>query len=481
MKKLPLKLKLTLFYSFFMVLISGIALAILFSLSSREILSSAQNMLKEQVSESLDDIELRDGTLKIDSDFYSLEHDIYLAVYSPDGQFLYGKVPHGMDTLPDLADGELQTVREKNRTWYTYDILFSLEKDHIFFIRGYTSASKAEQNFHITLRFALILLPLMIFLTALTGYRLVSRALRPVRLLTDTVEKIRSEGDLSLRTGSHPDTDQKRDEIHYLADTFDLMLDQLEDAFQREKQFTSDVSHELRTPVTVIAAQSEALMDDPALPEELRPQVAVICRKSRQMASLISQLLLLTRADQGRAPLSFERLNISEMTEMTVEEQMTEAEAKNITIHTDITPDIFADVDQTSYFRLLINLLSNAIYYGVSGGNVWLSLRTGFPVGADATNECEQIILEVRDDGIGMSEEVLAHIWERFYRADPSRTDGNHSGLGLSMVQWITTAHSGTIHVKSQPGKGSTFTVVLPLHFQPETIGIHLNGWRLSV
>lgn len=201
------------------------------------------------------------------------------------------------------------------------------------------------------------------------------------------------------------------DEIHYLADTFDLMLDELENAFLREKQFTSDVSHELRTPVSVICAQSEALLENTSLPKELRSQAEVIYRKSHQISTLISHLLLLSRADQNRAILTFEYLNL------------------------------FACVDETAYSRLLINLLSNAVTYGKENGNVWISLT---PADSD-------ILLQIRDDGIGMSEEILSHIWERFYRADSSRTGDDHFGLGLSMVQWIVTAHGGTITVQSKP------------------------------
>ena len=461
MKKLPLKLKLTLLYSFFMILISAAALAILFSLSGREILASAQASLKEHVADSLDDIEPEDGALDIDSDFYSLEHGIYLAVYSPGGEFLYGKVPHDLTVFAPLTDGELQTVSENNTTWYIYDILYEPESDYTFYVRGITSASKAENNFRIALRFALVLLPLMILLTSLLGYYIINRSLRPVRTLTDTVEQIRANGDLSLRTGSHPNTERNLDEIHYLADTFDLMLDELEAAFLREKQFTSDVSHELRTPVSVICAQSEALLENTSLPEELRSQAEVIYRKSHQISTLISHLLLLSRADQNRAILTFEYLNLSELTEMTVEEQTVAAASRHIQIHTEITPDLFACVDETAYFRLLINLLSNAVTYGKENGNVWITLT---PSGSD-------ILLQIRDDGIGMSEEVLSHIWERFYRADSSRTGDSHFGLGLSMVQWIVTAHGGTITAQSKPSAGSTFTVFLPASHSQENFG----------
>ncbi|RGS78292.1 sensor histidine kinase [Coprococcus sp. AF21-14LB] len=156
--------------------------------------------------------------------------------------------------------------------------------------------------------------------------------------------------------------------------------------------------------------------------------------------------------------LTFEHLNLSELTEIAVEEQALTAASRHIQIHTEITPDLFACVDETAYFRLLINLLSNAVTYGKENGNVWISLTLS---GSD-------ILLQIRDDGIGMSEEVLSHIWERFYRADSSRTGDSHFGLGLSMVQWIVTAHGGTITAQSKPSAGSTFTVFLPASHSQE-------------
>lgn len=452
MKHLSLKLKLTLLYTLFMVLIAGVFFGILFSLSNREILAAVQNQLKNQVQESVDDIEEDGGSLDIDSDFFSLKDNIYLAIYDPDSHFLYGKVPHGLDRQPDLIDGELQTIRENGRIWYIYDLYYDIENYGSVYIRGTTSATQAENEFRITIRFAVILMPLLIFVTALLGYRMIRRALRPVQKLTDTVQEIQKDADLSRRIGLSKSPEEKQDEIYHLAATFDQMLEKLEESFQREKQFTSDVSHELRTPVSVILAQCSICLKDETLTVAQREQILLIEQKTRQISGMISQLLTLSRAGQGRQQLAKEYLNLSELTEMITEEQQMLADEKQIRIHSDIEPDIFLWVDETFYIRMLINLISNAIYYGKEQGNVCVTLhrRPG------------EIIGTVKDDGIGISAEHLPHIWERFYRADSSRTDGNHSGLGLSMVKWIIEAHGGHIAARSTPGIGSTFTFFLP-------------------
>ena len=191
MKRISLKLKLTLLYTFFMVLLTCAALAILFSLSNREVLSSTQSKLERRVQESVEDISLRNGEIRIDSDFYSIVRDVYLSLYSGDMYFMYGRVPRGFGQQPELADGQMQTIRDGNMEWYVYDMSYRLSDDQTVYIRGITSITDAEESFTVTLRFALILLPLMVLATAVIGYRFTRRTLLPVRKMTDTVRQIR--------------------------------------------------------------------------------------------------------------------------------------------------------------------------------------------------------------------------------------------------------------------------------------------------
>ena len=230
MKGISLKLKLTLLYTFFMAALTCAALAILFSLSNREILSSAQSRLERRVQDSVDDLDYEDGALEVDSDFYAVTRDVYLSLYDSDMYFLYGKIPQGFDQQPEFEDGVTRTIREGNSSWYVYDLSFRLASDYTVYVRGITSVTEAEASFTITLRFALILLPLMVLATALIGYRFTRRTLLPVRQITSTVQKIRADADLSRRiglTGQSVIADKKRknrDEIYVLAETFDEML-----------------------------------------------------------------------------------------------------------------------------------------------------------------------------------------------------------------------------------------------------------------
>ena len=454
MRHFSLKVKLTVLYTVCMILVVAVALSVLFSLSSREVLSTVRSSLRHQVERSLDDVELEDGRMVLDSDFYSLDEGVYLSLYDREGSFLYGRVPYGFNTQPEFSDGELRTIREGNLSWYVLDMGFQLEGYGSLYVRGILSIDSAEQSFRVTMHFALVLMPLLVILTAVVGYRFTRRTLLPVRKMTDTVQNIRQEKDLSRRVelpGSGG-TKGSRDEIFRLAETFDEMLEELEDAFRREKQFTSDVSHELRTPVGVILAQCEDSLDREGLTEEQRRDLQVVQKKAKEMASMISQLLLLSRADEGRQRLNLERVNLSELTETAAEEAALLARERRAEVTAKVEPDIWAEVDETFYLRMLMNLLSNAISYGREGGHVRVALG----------RQAGQILGTVEDDGPGIGAEHLPHIFDRFYRADESRSGDGHSGLGLSMVKWIARAHGGDVWAASVPGKGSCFTFTIP-------------------
>lgn len=449
MKRWSIKLKLTCLYGGFMILLIVAALAILFSLSNQEVLSSVQSDLREQVQGSVEELEAEGGYLEVDSDFYNMENGVYLSVYSEDGTFLYGRIPTGFGGQPDFENDSLRTVREGQETFYVFDMEHRIQGYGSVYIRGITSVTRAENSFTVTLRFALILLPALAVVMILLSYQFVRRTLLPVRRITDTVKEIREEADLSRRV----DLPDGRDEIYHLADTFDQLLSELQEAFARERQFTSDVSHELRTPAAVILLQSEELLSDPSLSEPQREQLEAIRKKAGDMSAMISQLLLLSRADQGRQVLQKEPLDISELTMMTAEEQQLLADEKHISIVTDIEPGIVMEADESFFIRLLVNLISNSISYGREGGTTKVSLH----------REEKAAVLSVADDGQGMEEKDLPRIWDRFYRADASRSDAGHSGLGLSIVKWIAGEHGGEVAVESEKGRGSTFTCRFPL------------------
>lgn len=449
MKRLSLKTRLVLLHTVLMTLIACAVLALLFSLSSHEILTSVQRQLEERVSESFDSVQYVAGHLDFDSDLMELKNGIYLSVYEEDHELVYGKIPYGFPYDLDFSNGEVRTVSGEGSEFYVLDLSFPVEGYHTLMMRGIVSISDAEQNFRYTLRVALLLLPALIVISAVCGYFLSRKALDPVDRITRTVRRIQREHDLSARVR----LGEGKDEIYTLAGTFDDLLDAIEVGVKREKQFTSDVSHELRTPVSVILMQCEEALERRDVDEGARAAFEVIRKKAQSISNMISQLLLLSRADQGRAQLHMEELDFSELSQMAVEEFEDIAAEKKIRIHSDIHAGIRMEADQTLMIRLWSNLLRNAVTYGNVSGNIWVCVA----------QESGYVRLSVRDDGIGISEKDLPHIWERFYQADPSRTDSESSGLGLSLVRWIVEAHGGTISAQSTLGVGTEFICLLPL------------------
>lgn len=448
MKNLSLKQKLTILYTILMTINICAVLAVLFSLSNREILSSVQNRLRESVAGAFDDIEMDDGKLDFDSDILELENGVYLSVYDMEGRLLYGKIPYGFDQSMIFQDGLVRRQKAEQVEYYVLDMSYAPEENMNLMVRGIISITDAEESFRITLRLALICLPLLVILTAVLGYFMTRRTLRPVAHITETVRTIQEEEDLSRRIN----LGEGRDEIYRLAATFDKMLGQIEDSMKREKQFTSDVSHELRTPLSVILMQCDSLLSHDSLPDEILEEITVIQRKAGGLSRMVSQLLLLSRADQGREKVTMEALDFSGLSEMAAAEMAVMAEEKGIRLETNISPGVMLYGDETLLIRLWLNLLQNAVTYGKEGGCIYMSLQ----------EEGEAVTGSVKDDGIGISAEDLPHIWERFYRADSSRNDVGSSGLGLSMVQWIVNVHNGTIQAVSEPGRGSTFTFCFP-------------------
>lgn len=452
MKKVPLKWKLTILYAAFMILMTGIMLSILFSLSSSEILSSVETNLENDVFGAFEDIQWDGKRLKIDRDFYEVEKGIYLSAYNSGESLIGGRIPYEFTLNVPLGEG-LRRLTQEGISWYIWDTSSNIEGYGKVYVRGITSITEAESSLRVTLRLSVILFPLLVVLAASLGYFFVSRTLRPVSRITSTARAIYEEEDLSKRIG----LTGEKNELYKLAETFDLMLEKVEKSFEKEKQFTSDASHELRTPVAVILSQCEYLLEDTQLSQETRSAVEVIQRKAGNMAKIISQLLFLSRADQNRQVIHKEYLELSLLTEMAAEEQQEIAQTKGIRIETDIQEGVQGYVDETLFIRIWMNLIGNGISYGKENG--WLKI---------SMKEKEGILFgSVEDNGIGITKEQLPHIWERFYQADASRSQRDGAGLGLPMVKWIVQIHGGEIKAESEYGQGSRFAFTIPIRETP--------------
>lgn len=248
--------------------------------------------------------------------------------------------------------------------------------------------------------------------------------------------------------------DEGSDEIARLAQAFNAMLDRLEAAFEREKQFTSDASHELRTPISVILSQADFALANPGDPQETLRRFRRFNHRVKKMSALVAQLLELTRADNQTLRLEKEPIDLATLCETVAEELAERADKRGISIECLLQPEVMLEGDQTLLTRMMMNLVSNAISYGKEYGHIWIRL----------IQKDTGIRLSIEDDGIGIAPEHINRIFDRFYRVDSSRSgaQGGSAGLGLAMVRWIVQAHDGTIQVESEPGKGSAFLVIFP-------------------
>ena len=243
-----------------------------------------------------------------------------------------------------------------------------------------------------------------------------------------------------------------KDELYELSEKFNEMFERLEFSFEKERQFTSDVSHELRTPVAVIISQCEYLLENENLSAEDKEEIAVILKQAKRMSKLTSEMLMIARNEQGE--LASDGKTGFWIIKRTCDRRTADkSTGKNIEITLQKQDDLFINGDQTLILRMMMNLITNAINYGKINGHIHVILKV----------ENDQIVGEVKDDGIGINEEHLDRIWERFYRIDKSRSRENGgTGLGLSMVRWIVNLHNGTIHVESIEGIGTSFIFRFP-------------------
>lgn len=450
MKKLSVKMKITLWYTGLIVIIlSAIFTAVLLA-TDKVLLLGVQNKLEEEVYGFAEELKIdSNGRLRLEKlDF--LKDGVRLAVYHENGQMITGLVASGLPETP-FADELLQKAGSDQQNWFVYDFYFKpRHADKFYWVRGTVPLSSAYAERDKILRQCALFFPLLILLAALGGYWITKKAFRPVTRITEAAAQISSGSDLSKRI----ELEGADDEIDTLAKTFDGMFARLEDAFEAERQFTDDASHELRTPTSVIIAQAECGLQSPDL-EGKQQALQGVLQQAGKMSKLVNQLLQLSRADRHKESLHLEEFDLSELTEMVAEEAQGLAESKAVTLTAEIEPGILVKADQTLLMRIWLNLLTNAVKYGRQQGQIWLTLKS------DGKNA----VGTVRDDGIGISAAELPKIWKRFYRVNTARSSGDDSGtgLGLAMVKWMVESHGGTVSAVSTLGAGSTFSFTIPL------------------
>ncbi len=289
---------------------------------------------------------------------------------------------------------------------------------------------------------------LAILFGSLGGWLLSRRSLRPIDKITATTEKITATN-LSQRLPLQG----TNDELDRLAITINKMIERLEKSFQKLTQFTADAAHELRTPLAALKGETEILLSRKRSSEEYREALANNLERLNFLIRIVNDLLLLSQADEGSESLQIEDVNLTELLKELWEAFNLVAAQKNINFTIDGSEELFIKGDRIKLTQLFSNLIDNAIKYTSEGGKITLTLH----------NENGKVKTILKDNGIGIPEDEIPRIFDRFYRVDKSRSRRlGGVGLGLSLCQWIVEAHQGTIKVESKLHQGSTFTVILP-------------------
>lgn len=296
----------------------------------------------------------------------------------------------------------------------------------------------------------------------------VSRAsLAPLVNVAEAVTDLKPK-DLRLKLhGKELDHRKMPEELAPIVQRLQESLESLEAAFAREKRATADISHELRTPLASLLTTAQVALRKPRSPDEYKTTLTQCVETGTHMNTLVERLLVLSRLDAGVDPVRKEPTDIVELAGQCVDMLRPLAEQREISIEMDVDESANSleplPTDASKLREVLVNLLDNAVHYNKDHGQVTLRVAAA----------PKSVILEVIDTGVGMSPETQSHLFERFFRADPSRQSQSvNAGLGLAIVKGYIDLFGGTISVTSVPDQGSTFRITLPRVSSPVTMSV---------
>jgi len=358
-------------------------------------------------------------------------------------------VPVPFSTMERAAKGEIvyETIENLNSRTRMVTIPF-IENKQVSFVQVGSSLADFDETMRKLLIIMIIGIPTSLSVIVIVGYFMARKSLKPVDQIRKAAVKI-SSSNLDERI----DIKGRKDELSRLAETFNAMIRRLKDSFQRINQFSIDVSHELKTPLTILKGETEVALRKERSNEEYRHLLQSNLEEIDRMAQIIDDLLLLSKADRKDVKLNIENISLRDLIADVCMKMKIFADKKEITLMVDELADVRLSGDELKLRRMLWNIIENGIKYTPKDGMVTVSSYTN--------NGC--VCINVRDNGIGISADDMKYIFDRFYRADRSRKRESGSGLGLSISKWIAEAHKGAIEVTSQPAQGSQFLIKLPV------------------
>lgn len=321
---------------------------------------------------------------------------------------------------------------------------------HSYRITVAIDEEQAHQLMNLVVTLILIGIPAAITVAFAGGYFIAGHVLAPVNLMAAKAGEITAEGLADRLPVKNPD-----DEFGRLATVFNQTFARLEDSFERMRRFTSDASHELRTPLTVIRSVGEVGLQEDNDVHACREVIASMLEETDRLTRLVDSLLTLSRADAGLTLFERKWTDLGALAADVIDCLQVLAEEKGQVLTLDAKEPILANIDPSTFRQALINLLDNAVKYTPPNGRIGVAVRRSVEGMA---------VLEITDEGPGISRENHSRIFERFYRIDKGRSrDSGGAGLGLAITRWAVEVNGGRIEVESEEGRGSTFRIVLPV------------------
>jgi len=457
---MPVRWRLTLWYTLVLTALVAILSLVFYFAQQRLLLDSLDDTLRSQATLTTSSITINGAELSsaFDKVVNPKEGEQFVRVFNANGEIVADTSGNAMALSGDLGGFRTALAGLSSYQWMRVDG----ERMRIFSqpiratdgrVVGVTQVGLADGDINETLNIsatlALLLLPVTLLIAGGSGYWLAGRALKPINTIAELARNIESDS-LSRRI----ELELPNDEIGTLATMFNRMLDRIERAFVRQRQFTADASHELRTPLTLMHSQLEVALASPRNAERDREVFVELTQDVDRLTRLAAALLTLARSDNEQLLLTREVIDVGEFMRRIQGQYVERAAERGVKLVTDATPGTFV-ADEDKLTQVFFNLLDNALRYAPTGTSVVLS----------ADLNTDSVEFKVTDEGKGIAAVHLPHIFDRFYRVEPGRgeEDASGIGLGLSICQMIVNAHDGRIAAESAEGVGTTMIVRLPL------------------
>ncbi len=453
--------KLTVFYTFALLLISLILSSFFYYRLQHNLLKQIDRMLKDEAKELILEIEEDNHIVKGCKEFFEdisrrEFYPVFFRIMTHDGVTLWESENFSTILSNGIKEREHFTVtadQKGKKRYRIYETRFTFKNQGPFVAQMATKTKRSDKILETSLQNIFSAIPVVFLLSICCGMYIAQKPRKTLRNITAVTKKITSQN-LAERLPLPPGQDEIRD----LTLTINFMLNNIESSFNEIRQFTADVSHELRNPLSAVKGEIEVAVSRKRDASDYRETLHNCLERIDDLIKMVNDLFLISRFDAKKYDLKLSRINLAELLGEMYDFFLPIAQEKNIHFVIERCDNVFASVDRHKILQLLSNLMDNAVNFTPENQSITLSL-------IEHSHEAE---LDVSDSGIGIPENDLENIFKRFYQVDPSRSgDERGAGLGLHICKRIAEIHGGSISATRNKTKGATFTVMLPLNQKP--------------